>query len=333
VIGAGRIGLTLEGDPKRRKPATHAGTWIGNTATELVGLSDLNNALPRRAKSVAPDVPCFSDHRRMLAELRPDIVSIATHADTHVDIAMDALEAGARALVCEKPLSDNARDAARLTRAATEAGAILIVNHARRFDPMLGRLRDDLEAGLIGEIRKVSGSYVYGLHSTGSHLIDLIRFLTIPRLGDVAEVSGWDAGDGFHGPPGDPCIDGSMRFENGVLAAIQSLNIKDFDLFELSILGSEGRVEIRDRALRADIYPARGAETRSGFRDLSLASEETRRSEVETYFAAMGDHVVACLKGEATPASTGADSVAALRILDALRQSARTNGVRLAPKA
>lgn len=329
VIGAGRIGLSLEGDPKRQKPATHAGTWILHGATELVALCDPDPGLEDRAAAVAPGVPCFGDHGVMLSAVRPDIVSIATHQDTHVDIALDCVGAGVRAIVSEKPLSENAADAERLMRAADAAGTVLVVNHARRFDPFLDRLRVDLKAGLIGDIRKVAGSYVYGLHSTGSHLIDLIRFLLTDCVGEVAEVSGWDAGDSLFHPPGDPCTDGMMRFESGVLGTVQSMNMKDFDLFELSITGSRGRVDIRDRALRADIYATQDAETRSGFRDLSLQASEVRRSDVASYFAAMGDHVVACLDGKSAPASTGRDSVAALRILDALRQSAKMNGQRI----
>ena len=40
VIGAGRIGLKLEFDKKRLKPATHFGMWIKNKYTNLSSFCD-----------------------------------------------------------------------------------------------------------------------------------------------------------------------------------------------------------------------------------------------------------------------------------------------------
>ena len=40
VIGVGRIGMSLEQDPKRLKPATHFGMWRDHPRTNLVAVCD-----------------------------------------------------------------------------------------------------------------------------------------------------------------------------------------------------------------------------------------------------------------------------------------------------
>ena len=40
MIGAGRIGLKLEFDPKRVKPASHYGMWARNKKFDLKAISD-----------------------------------------------------------------------------------------------------------------------------------------------------------------------------------------------------------------------------------------------------------------------------------------------------
>lgn len=326
VIGAGRIGLKLEADPKRLKPASHAGTWLANQRTELVALCDSDANLQSTAETIAPGVACYNDAQTMLADQRPDIVSIATHQDSHVALAQQAIRHGVKAVVCEKPLSDDIDAGLDLLREADRAGTILIVNHARRFDPMLQSLAQRLSDGLIGDVQQIHGVYVYGLESTGTHLIDTIRMLVGDKAGDINAVQGWtNAQQPFH-PPDDPCIDGMVEFGSGAKATLQSLNMKDYDCFDLTIFGRNGKLALRDRGLQAEIYPAIPAASRSGFTDLDLTPVETLRSDQTGYFKLLGDNVVACLDGQARPASTGQDSLTALRILKAIRQSADMGG-------
>lgn len=327
VIGAGRIGLALEGDPLRPKPATHAGMWAAHPQTELVALCDPDPSLRETADELVPGVACYRDAEAMLSAERPDIVSIASHQDTHVQLGLLAVKHGASAVLCEKPLSDDTKEGQELIQAAESAGTRLIVNHARRFDEMLQSLAGRISDGLIGDVLQVTGWYVYGLQSTGTHLVDLLRMLLKSSVGEISWVSGWkNPKDPFH-PPGDPCIDAVLGFESGAKAMLQSLNMKDYDCFEVSIFGRTGKVSLDDRGRRAKIYPALDASTRTGFTDLSLEPTETLHTKAESYFASLGDHVIDCLQKNLIPHSTGQDSLQALRILNAVRESADQSGV------
>lgn len=86
------IGANGHGAWHRRRILSLAGR------VRLVGLADVRPLSPP-----APEgVPVFTDHRVMLATVRPDVVVICTPPHTHLAIALDAIEAGCDILL-EKP--------------------------------------------------------------------------------------------------------------------------------------------------------------------------------------------------------------------------------------
>ena len=48
-----------------------------------------------------------------------------------------------------------------------------------------------LKKGVIGDIVQVSSNYVYGLLTTGTHLIDTLRMLLYPIAGEIQYVTGF----------------------------------------------------------------------------------------------------------------------------------------------
>ena len=61
----------------------------------------------------------------------------------------------------------------------------LFVNHRRRFDSEIIKLKNKINQGEIGEILQVSSYYVYGILTTGTHLIDTLRMLLNKKIGEV----------------------------------------------------------------------------------------------------------------------------------------------------
>lgn len=68
----------------------------------LAGLVDVRPLEDEPAAPVPPGARTFTDHRAMLAAVRPDVVVVCTPPHTHLPIALDALAAGAD-LLLEKP--------------------------------------------------------------------------------------------------------------------------------------------------------------------------------------------------------------------------------------
>jgi predicted dehydrogenase len=76
----------------------------------------------------------FSGYAAALLETRPDAVCISTYPDTHAAYAVAALEAGAHVFL-EKPIADNAADAARVIDAARRHRRKLVVGYILHVHP------------------------------------------------------------------------------------------------------------------------------------------------------------------------------------------------------
>ena len=95
------------------------------------------------------DVPSYSDYKKMLAEIRPEIVTIAAESGKHPEIAIECLNAGAH-VICEKPMALSTEDADKMTAAAQKTGRKLAVCFQNRFNPPVRQLRAAVEAGRFG---------------------------------------------------------------------------------------------------------------------------------------------------------------------------------------
>ena len=104
----------------------------------------------------------YSSFDAMLAEVRPDVVHIATPPGAHLELARRAFEAGAHVYV-EKPLAPTLEAARALLGAAEAAGRKLTVGYTYLFDPPARRLRVLIAEGVLGEVLHVESFYGYDL--------------------------------------------------------------------------------------------------------------------------------------------------------------------------
>lgn len=118
VVGLGQMG------------ASHALAYHRNPGFEIVGL--MNRSAVELPGELAA-YPYLADFAAALA-LKPDLVSINTYTDSHADLAVAAMEAGAHVFV-EKPLAANAADARRVVEAATRNSRKLVIGYILRHHP------------------------------------------------------------------------------------------------------------------------------------------------------------------------------------------------------
>ena len=83
-----------------------------------------------------------------------DVVYVSTPHPGHFPAAMLAIQAG-KAVLCEKPFTLNATEAADLIAAARQHGVFLMEAMWTRFLPHVVRIRELLAEGSLGEIRTV----------------------------------------------------------------------------------------------------------------------------------------------------------------------------------
>jgi predicted dehydrogenase len=168
VVGCGTMGKS------------HARAYRACDETEIVATADLD--ADARATFVEEfDVPAaYETHAAMLAAEDLDLVSVCTLHSTHAEITIDAAEAGAAGIYCEKPMATSLGEAEDMLDAARRNDAKLSVGHQRRFDPVQETARELIAEGAIGEPRTVATRKDGGLLNWGTHMIDMTRFL----LGD-----------------------------------------------------------------------------------------------------------------------------------------------------
>jgi len=138
VAGVGRIGSMHAGIIARQTPGA-----------QLAGVAD---AFPTTAEKVANEfqVPAMSVDE-LIASPEVDAVAICTSTDTHVDLIVQAAQAG-KAIFAEKPISLELAEVDRALTAVEAAGVPFMVGFNRRFDPGHQFVHDEVSAGVIGDV-------------------------------------------------------------------------------------------------------------------------------------------------------------------------------------
>ena len=117
------------------------------------------NAEAARKLGAAFSVPSITtDYREVLRDPAIDAVHIGTPNAQHFSMAKDALLAG-KHVICEKPLTTTVAEAEELVSLATRQGVRNCVCHNLRYYPMVQQMRRLREAGALGEILVVQGTY------------------------------------------------------------------------------------------------------------------------------------------------------------------------------
>src|SRR5690349_21425014 len=120
----------------------HAEGYRASADARIVAVAD---PVPEAGQALSDkyDVPAvFQDHRAMLAEHRPEIVSVCTWTGLHRQIVLDVVEAGARAIHCEKPMAPTWTEAREVHNACRDAGVQLTFCHQRRFGAQFVKARE-----------------------------------------------------------------------------------------------------------------------------------------------------------------------------------------------
>lgn len=121
----------------------------------LVALCDTNPLrLEVAREALAIDAPLFTDVAVMLAEIAPDVVIVCSRDDTHADIIVAALEAGAD-VITEKPMTITPEGCRRILDAEQRTGRRVDVAFNYRSAPTSRKIKELLRSGVIGDVTSV----------------------------------------------------------------------------------------------------------------------------------------------------------------------------------
>jgi len=313
IIGCGKIGSEFADDPRIKDIYTHAGAYVHCSDTELIAVCDKERDKSERCKDRWHIPNCYTDYEMMLSETEPDIVSVCTPDQTHFEIIRKILtSSNVKAIFAEKPLALNSNNAQDLVNLAEKKGVILAVNYSRRYAGKFVELNNYLHSDAFGDIQTINGYYTKGTLNNGTHWFDLARFL----IGDFIRVKGFD---NQKEKTDDPTFDAYAEFNNGASAYLHACDATKFSIFEMDILGSNGRVYIKDSGHIIEIYSVADSPYYSGYQSLHLSDTFTDVMK-DTLLHAV-ENIVKCLKTGQTPRCSGFDGVAALKIAQAIRSS------------
>lgn len=124
-------------------------------AAAIFGRNDDATARLAAAFSVSQ---ATSDYRKLLHDQTIDAVDICTPNAQHFSMAKEALQAGKHVL-CEKPLTTTVAEAEELVALAARSKLRNGVCHNLRYYPQVQQMRALREAGELGEILVVQGTY------------------------------------------------------------------------------------------------------------------------------------------------------------------------------
>lgn len=235
---------------------------------EVVALADPDEEGRAAAVQRTGAATEFADYRAMLAQTKPDLVSVSPRwVDQHADMVIACAQAGVKGIFCEKPFARTLAEADAMLAACERNNTRIAVAH-RRANPYELHAKQLMEDGLIGDVQMIRRhgkadhrAGAMDLIVLGPHLLDDIRFFAGSEVAwahahvtqDGRELT---AADIHEGGEGVGLIAGNglaayFVFHNGVTAHLDSYRSDDTDTREqvnwmgLEIHGSVGILSLR----------------------------------------------------------------------------------------
>jgi predicted dehydrogenase len=167
----------------------HGKAYQASDRAEMVACCDIveDNA---RAFAETFDVgEVYLDYHEMLAKANLDMVSICTWMHLHEPMTLAAIDAGVKAIHCEKPMADTWAGAKRMAAAAEAKGVQLTFNHQRRYSEATVIAKQLIDAGEIGDLYRFEGEFG-NIYDSGTHFIDMMSHFNndVPAKWVLAQV-------------------------------------------------------------------------------------------------------------------------------------------------
>jgi UDP-2-acetamido-3-amino-2,3-dideoxy-glucuronate N-acetyltransferase len=258
-------------------------------------------------------------------------VVIATPAETHFDIAREALLAGKHVYV-EKPLVLQESDAASLISLAKERGLVLMVGHLLQYHPSFVKLKELVSSGELGRI-----NYIYShrlnlgkirreeniLWSFAPHDISMILELA----GEEPENVMATGGNYLHSRIADVTTT-HLEFASGLKAHIFVSWLHPFKDQKLVVVGERKMAVFDDTRPWSDkllIYPHE-IKWKNNIPIPATAKPECVDVVEQEPLKLECRHFLHCIETGQSPLTDGQEGLRVLRVLNAGQQSLNESG-------
>ena len=178
----------------------------------------------------------YIDYNKMLEENDFDIVSICTPIEFHYDIAKKCMETGVKAIFCEKTLSYSIEEAKSILELSKKYNIVFAVNYILRWDNINKQIKKLIEENAIGKIYTIVGYGATALHTSASHIIDLMLYFTNSEAEYVVGEKQTDFIREVHGIS-DHGGCGIIKFKSGAIGFIKAVSTSPFKyMLEMDIM-------------------------------------------------------------------------------------------------
>lgn len=277
----------------------------------------------------------YDDFEQCLEESQADAVYIATPNSLHRDLAVRAAEMGVH-ILCEKPLASNWRDAKAMLAAARHNGVKLMTAYRLHFEAANLEAIELVRSGKLGDIKyfnsefsmqvkkdniRLSGELGGGpLLDLGIYSLNAARYLLREEPVEVTAMAARSQDQRF--AEVEETFAAILRFPAGKLATFTtSFGATDSGFYE--IVGTQGKLRVEPAFEYAEALK----------HTLTVAGKSTTKSySKRDQFAAELIYFSDCVIGNKLVEPSGEEGLADLRVIAALKESAREgHSVRLRP--
>ncbi len=197
---------------------SHAAGYAASKDVKMVACADpkSENAEALANTHSIPKAGVYADYKKMLAEVKPDIVSICTWTGLHAEMVIDSVESGVKAIHAEKPMAPTWGEARKLYQACVDNDVMITFCHQRRFGANFVKAKELANDGSIGELYRVEG-YCSNLFDWGTHWFDMFFFYNNDQ--PVEWVMGqlnWEKEHSVFGVPVETHGLSYVKWENGL---------------------------------------------------------------------------------------------------------------------
>jgi scyllo-inositol 2-dehydrogenase (NAD+) len=323
VIGCGRMGAFTSPAVQRFAPPcwlplAHAEAIRRHPSLVLRALSDVDPAALRRAAEAYKVARTFEDPNRMIDEVRPGLLGVATRTIGRAEILLRGVACGVRAFHVEKPLCNSMRELLEVEEAFVLGDRFLSYGTIRRFLSPYRQAVEIARSGQYGALLEVQVNLGRGaLYWTHPHSVDLLLYATGGAAVESvsARLSNVVAGETACIIESDPVVESAtVLFEGGIEGRITRMPGCD-----LVLACEQGQVIVEADGRDVVTYAPAGDDAYCGRVPVAVGHSAPSGT------LAPVSHLVQCLQGDPAAVrlneSTRNDVFVGQRILFGLLQS------------
>lgn len=241
IAGAGRIS------------PTHVDGFFDSGYCHPIAVFDPNPAPLGDLMGRYPMVSGFIDPELMFQKIKPQIVSVCTWPQAHLDVVRQAVDAGARGVLCEKPLTLRLDEAIAMKEYCQSKQVKLAGAHQYRFSDPFKILRDAILSGQLGTIKSVRGCIQSTVANNGPHLIDAIRFVLgdrpLKRIRCKMDRKRMEDNRGY---PAEDSSSSDLLFDGDIPVHLD-MGDAAWDFFKIEIQSDRGSVSFSPKGIESNI--------------------------------------------------------------------------------